>query len=248
MFLTKTYNIDCTCLHIILYSVGDNHVSTVHSITARIPCPNCQPLTFILQLPNSSVRCNCASHQPELGLLTIPHKHSFCVLELGKWVWESSIQTVRSKNTFCLLENICSHCNQLKRNCMASDCGLFETFDTTLQIGDSSYTITENSKVKFVSNNLISGSQTSPNTVELFSVDQFQAETSLNQFEFANNLESLQNSSQQPNLQYQFNFKTKGLHVANLNIRHLKPKMDELRIMLDLSNCVDIFGVCETFF
>ena len=60
-------------------------------------------------------------------------------------------------------------------------------------------------------------------------------------------LESQLNSSQQPNLQYQFNFKTKGLHVTNLNIRHLKPKMDELRIMLDVSNCVDIFGVCEAF-
>ena len=98
---------------------------------------------------------------------------------------------------------------------MTSDCGLFETFDTTLQttcpeddpIGDSSYTITENSKVKFVSNNLISGSQTSPNTLELFSVDQFQAETSLNQFEFANNLESLQNSSQQPILNTNFTLK-----------------------------------------
>ena len=38
-----------------------------------------QPLTFILQLPNSSVRCNCASHQPELGLLNCPHNHSFYV-------------------------------------------------------------------------------------------------------------------------------------------------------------------------
>ena len=36
-----------------------------------------KPLTFILQLPNSSVRCNCASHQPELGLLNCPHNHSF---------------------------------------------------------------------------------------------------------------------------------------------------------------------------
>ena len=74
---------------------------------------------------------------------------------------------------------------------MTSDCVLFETFDTTLQttcpkddpIGDSSYKITENSNVKFVSNNLISGSQTRPRTVELFSVDLFQAETSWNQFE-----------------------------------------------------------------
>ena len=37
------------------------------------------------------------------------------------------------------------------------------------------------------------------------------------------------------------------MHVTNLNIRHLKPKIDEVRIMLDLSNCIDIFGVCETF-
>ena len=73
MFLAQSYNIDCTCLHTILYSV-DYHVSTIHFITARISCPNCQciPLTFILQLPNSSVRCNCASHQPDLGLLNCP--------------------------------------------------------------------------------------------------------------------------------------------------------------------------------
>ena len=37
------------------------------------------PLTFILQLPNSSVRCNCASHQPELGLLYSPQ--SFILLQ-----------------------------------------------------------------------------------------------------------------------------------------------------------------------
>ena len=72
MFLAQSYNIDCTCLHIILYSVGDYHVSTVHSITARIPCPNCQTINFHSTIPNSSVRCNCASHQPELGLLNCP--------------------------------------------------------------------------------------------------------------------------------------------------------------------------------
>ena len=64
----------------ILYSVGDYHVSTVHSITTRIPCPNCRPLTLIQQLPYSSVICNCASHQPELGLLTVPTNiHSITV-------------------------------------------------------------------------------------------------------------------------------------------------------------------------
>ena len=49
------------------------------------------------------------------------------------------------------------------------------------------------------------------------------------------------------NLQAQFNFKTRGIPVANLNIRHRKPNINEVKIMLDLSNCIDIFGVCETY-
>ena len=42
-------------------------------------------------------------------------------------------------------------------------------------------------------------------------------------------------------------FTSKGLHVANLNIRHLPPKVDELRIMLANSRGPDILGLCETF-
>lgn len=42
-------------------------------------------------------------------------------------------------------------------------------------------------------------------------------------------------------------FNQRGLHVVNLNVRHLKPKMDDMKIMLGKSKCIDIFGVCETF-
>ena len=80
MFLAQSYNIDCTCLNIILYSVG--------AIMSPLSTPSQQgyhvqtvkPLTFILQLPNSSVRCNCAIHQPELGLLNCPPQ-SFILLQ-----------------------------------------------------------------------------------------------------------------------------------------------------------------------
>ena len=37
------------------------------------------------------------------------------------------------------------------------------------------------------------------------------------------------------------------IHVININIRYLKSNLDEIKIMLDLENCIDIFGVCETF-
>ena len=42
-------------------------------------------------------------------------------------------------------------------------------------------------------------------------------------------------------------FKSKGVHFCNLNIRHLVPKLDELRLALAADNGPDIFGICETF-
>ena len=44
-----------------------------------------------------------------------------------------------------------------------------------------------------------------------------------------------------------FNFKTKGLHMCNLNVRHILPKIDEIRLTLSHRNIPDIFGICESF-
>ena len=37
------------------------------------------------------------------------------------------------------------------------------------------------------------------------------------------------------------------IHIANSNIRHHKPKIYHMKILLDHSNSVDFFGLCETF-
>ena len=42
-------------------------------------------------------------------------------------------------------------------------------------------------------------------------------------------------------------FKSRGLHIVNLNVRHLVPKLDELSFMLVNEKGPDIFGACETF-
>lgn len=42
-------------------------------------------------------------------------------------------------------------------------------------------------------------------------------------------------------------FHSKGLHIANLNVRHLFLKLDEIQIMLASENGPDILGMCETF-
>lgn len=44
-----------------------------------------------------------------------------------------------------------------------------------------------------------------------------------------------------------FAFSSKGLHISNLNIRHIIPKIDEIRVLLATDNCPDILGMCETF-
>lgn len=42
-------------------------------------------------------------------------------------------------------------------------------------------------------------------------------------------------------------FSSKGLHLSNLNIRHIVPKLDELRVVMSNEKCPDILGICETF-
>ena len=42
-------------------------------------------------------------------------------------------------------------------------------------------------------------------------------------------------------------FCSKGLHLCNLNIRHIVPKVDDLRISMAQDNCPDVLGLCETF-
>ena len=44
-----------------------------------------------------------------------------------------------------------------------------------------------------------------------------------------------------------FDFTTKGLHICNLNIRHILPKIDEIRFILSNTNSPDMFGMCESF-
>ena len=42
-------------------------------------------------------------------------------------------------------------------------------------------------------------------------------------------------------------FKSKGLHFCNINICHILPKIDELRIIMANNSSPDVLGVCETF-
>ena len=41
--------------------------------------------------------------------------------------------------------------------------------------------------------------------------------------------------------------RTQGLNVANVNICHVKPKLDEIKLLLNSSFKLDILGLCKTF-
>lgn len=42
-------------------------------------------------------------------------------------------------------------------------------------------------------------------------------------------------------------YSSKGLHICNINIQHVLPKIDELRLIMAREKCPDIMGLCETF-
>ena len=45
----------------------------------------------------------------------------------------------------------------------------------------------------------------------------------------------------------EFTFYKKGIHVANLNVWHILPKLDELQRTLGIENSPDTLGICEAF-
>jgi len=49
------------------------------------------------------------------------------------------------------------------------------------------------------------------------------------------------------NNDYYIPFTYKGLHIMHLNIQHLLPKLDEIRVYLHENSSLDIVGFCETF-
>ena len=57
---------------------------------------------------------------------------------------------------------------------------------------------------------------------------------------------SLQLSSKNEHSGTESKFLNRGIRIANLYIRHLKPKLDEIKIMLRSSNGF-FLGTCETF-
>jgi len=44
-----------------------------------------------------------------------------------------------------------------------------------------------------------------------------------------------------------FTFSKQGIHVASLNIQHILPKLDELKLIMGEPGSIDIFGLSETF-
>ena len=46
--------------------------------------------------------------------------------------------------------------------------------------------------------------------------------------------------------QVDLTFTSKGLHIANLNVRHFFPKMYQLKLTIGTDNGPDILGICET--
>ena len=129
---------------------------------------------------------------------------------------------------FHILDSICIECNDFLNNDQC-DC-----------INNKS---TESSAPHLKANSYASRGSLSTNIMDHVSSE---ASCLINQTPKSFQSNTLGNKT--PNdISTEFRFNSRGIHMGNLNIRHLKPKLDEMKQMLNLSNNNDIFGVCETF-
>ena len=80
-----------------------------------------------------------------------------------------------------------------------------------------------------------------------------QPEEDINENDTSNMSTAFSSSENQPkypnNATYcrEFRFQRKGLHNCNLNIRHVKPKLDDINLLLSSSNHIYILGLGKTF-
>ena len=89
-----------------------------------------KPLTFILQLPNSSVRCNCASHQPELGLLNCPPQ-AFILLQYRDYHVPTVPPNIHSITAIANMYNLFLKHSSLSHAFVCQDFKLTECFLNT---------------------------------------------------------------------------------------------------------------------
>ena len=60
-----------------------------------------------------------------------------------------------------------------------------------------------------------------------------------------------ENKSINPNnvsIPREFHIQNKGFHIRNSKITSVKPKLEDINLMLSSSNNVDILDLCETFY
>ena len=144
--------------------------------------------------------------------------------------WNYAYSETRTQNLYHILDSICIECNDFLNNDQC-DC-----------INNKS---TESSAPHLEANTYARWGSLSMNIMDHFSSE---ASCLINQTPERFQSNTLDNKI--PNdISTEFRFNSRGIHnsIYNLNIRHLKPKLDDMKIVLDLPNNIDIFGVRETF-
>ena len=142
-----------------------------------------------------------------------------------------------TSNFFNLLGTICSDCNTI-------DCyhAVTQTDSAFVNlISEENESLNHEAESDSISTQILEGhgnfTQASIKTVQSNSANHYDSPISTKP------VNSQSNSSNN----CAFEFKRRGTHIANLNIRHLKPKVDNMKILLNQANSIDIFGLCETF-
>ena len=153
-------------------------------------------------------------------------------------------------SVFEILKRICSNCNELDCECCnnytidtpsINESGTFAS-ELSAQTEDC---ILLNSSVNPIGSNSPSVSQCTL-LAQATNYDNDNQMLSSRSIDYISDAPGADNTSMFRK-QNELNFEHRGIYIVNLNVRHLKPKIDDVKIMLQELNNVDILGLCETF-
>ena len=77
--------------------------------------------------------------------------------------------------------------------------------------------------------------------------DQFGCSNAMHDASSQYNISKSENDNASTEYYVRLHFEYRGLNVAYVNICHMKPKLDEIKLLLNPSSKLDILGLCETF-
>ena len=225
--------------------INDLNINTVQGFNFTLVMPqmscNRYNYNFTCNLPNRDIQCsNSGSLLNDLEIINVlrTYTQSNILHNTNQWhINKTKILPIKNNNSsFTTTLNRCIPA-QLYQAITYTCFNMIATFNIQNALTNK---IIQNSNYI---NNCISYTNDNTDTSNIADVEQKSKLKTVN----TNDINQNNNTEDSNDKNKSFCFKEKGLHISSLNIQHILPKLDEIKLHLRSKNSSNIFGLCETF-